>query len=117
MAVPLIDRDDLAFTLWRVLDAEALTRYPRFAEHDRGSFEQVIDTARRIAEEKFRPHAAQSDAVEPRIENGRVALIPEIGAALAAFPEAGFLAAHPAADHGGLHFPVKIGRAAGRERR
>src|SRR3546814_13054195 len=77
MAVPLIDRDDLAFTLWRVLDAEALTRYPRFAEHDRGSFEQVIDTARRIAEEKFRPHAAQSDAVEPRIENGRVALIPE----------------------------------------
>ena len=49
MAVPLIDPDDLGFALWRVLEAGRLTGYPRFAEHDRASFEQVIETARRIA--------------------------------------------------------------------
>src|SRR3546814_9491026 len=53
-----------------------------------------------------------SDAVEPRIENGRVALIPEIGAALAAFAEAGFLAAHHDADLGGLQLPWTIQQAA-----
>lgn len=112
MAVPLIDPDDLAFALWRVLGAEDLTRYPRFAEHDRGSFEQVIDTARRMAEEKFRPHAARSDVNEPRIENGRVVLIPEIGEALAAFAGAGFLAAHHDAGLGGLQLPWTIQQAA-----
>jgi butyryl-CoA dehydrogenase len=112
MAVPLIDRDDLAFTLWRVLGAEALTRYPRFADHDRGTFEQVIETARAIAEDKFRPHAAKSDANEPRIENGKVVLIPEIGEALAAFAEAGFLAAHHDAEIGGLQLPWTIQQAA-----
>jgi len=112
MAVPLIDRDDLAFTLWRVLGAEALTRYPRFADHDRGTFEQVIETARQIAEDKFRPHAAKSDANEPRIENGKVVLIPEIGEALLAFAGAGFLAAHHDAEIGGLQLPWTIQQAA-----
>lgn len=112
MTVPLIDPDDLAFALWRVLDAESLTRYPRFADHDRAGFEQVIDTARRIAEEKFRPHAAKSDANEPRLENGKVVLIPEIGDALKAFAEAGFLAAHHDAGLGGLQLPWTIQQAA-----
>jgi len=112
MAVPLIDPDDLDFTLWRVLGAGDLTRYPHFAEHDRGSFAQVIDTARRMAEEKFRPHAAKSDSSEPRIENGRVVLIPEIAEALSAFAGAGFLAAHHDAAIGGLQLPWTVQQAA-----
>lgn len=112
MAVPLIDPDDLAFTLWRVLDAESLTRYPRFADHDRGTFEQVLETARQIAEDRFRPHAAKSDANEPRLENGKVVLIPEIGTALQAFAGAGFLAAHHDAALGGLQLPWTIQQAA-----
>ncbi|NQW08304.1 MAG: acyl-CoA dehydrogenase [Alphaproteobacteria bacterium] len=112
MAIPLIDPDDLAFTLWRVLGAEALTHYPRFAEHDRGTFEAVIETARRLAEEKFRPHAAKSDANEPRLENGKVVLIPEIAEAVAAFAEAGFLAAHHDAELGGMQLPWTIQQTA-----
>jgi len=112
MAVPLIDPDDLGFALWRVLGAERLTAYPRFADFDRAAFEQVIDTARRVAEERFRPHAAKSDATEPRLENGRVVLIPEIAEALAAFAEAGFYAAHHDAELGGMQLPWTIQQAA-----
>ena len=112
MTIPLIDPDDLSFTLWRVLDAEALTRYPRFAEHDRDTFEAVIDTARRLAEEKFHPHAAKSDANEPTVKNGKVVLIPEISDAVNAFAEAGFLAAHHDAELGGMQLPWTIQQTA-----
>jgi len=112
MTVPLIDPRDLDFALWRVLDAEQLTRYDRFAEHGRETFDAVIETARRIAEEKFRPHAAKSDANEPYLENGKVVLIPEIKEAVAAFAEAGFMAAHHDAENGGMQLPWTIQQAA-----
>lgn len=112
MAPPLIDPRDLEFALWRVLDAEQLTRYDRFADHGRETFEAVIETARRIAEEKFRPHAAKADANEPVLENGKVVLIPEIGEAVRAFAEAGFMAAHHDADRGGMQLPWTIQQAA-----
>lgn len=112
MAPPLIDPRDLDFALWRVLDAEQLTRYERFADHGRETFDAVIETARRIAEEKFRPHAAKADANEPYLEKGKVVLIPEIGAAVRAFAEAGFMAAHHDADRGGMQLPWTIQQAA-----
>jgi butyryl-CoA dehydrogenase len=112
MPVPLVNPRDLEFSLWRVLDAEQLTRYPRFADHGRETFEAVIDTARRIAEDKFRPHAAKSDANEPYLENGRVVLIPEIKEAVSAFAEAGFMAAHQDAERGGMQLPWTIQQAA-----
>ena len=112
MATPLIDPRDLEFALWRVLDAEQLTRYERFAEHGRETFEAVIETARRIAEDRFRPHAAKADANEPHLENGKVVLIPEIGEAVRAFSDAGFMAAHHDADRGGMQLPWTIQQAA-----
>ena len=112
MAAPLIDPRDLDFALWRVLDAEQLTRYERFADHGRETFEAVIETARRIAEDKFQPHAAKADANEPYLENGKVVLIPEIGEAVRAFSEAGFMAAHHDADRGGMQLPWTIQQAA-----
>ncbi len=112
MTVPLIPLQDLEFVLWRVLQAETLTGYPRFDSHDRTTFDTVIDTARRIAEEKFRPHAAKSDAEEPRIENGKVVLIPEIKEAIEAFADAGFLAAHHDDELGGMQLPWTIQQAA-----
>ena len=112
MTWPLVDPRDLEFCLWRVLGADRVTAYPHFAEHDRAGFEQVIETARRIAEDSFRPHAAKSDANEPRIEDGKVVLIPEIKQALAAFAEAGFLSAHHDAELGGMQLPWVIKQAA-----
>lgn len=112
MTWPLVDPRDLEFCLWRVLAADRVTGYPHFAEHDRAGFEQVIETARRIAEDSFRPHAAKSDANEPRIEDGRVVLIPEIKQALEAFAEAGFLSAHHDAELGGMQLPWVIQQAA-----
>ena len=56
MSEMLIDQRNLAFELYEVLDAEGLTQRPRFADHNRETFDAAIGTARTIAEKLFAPH-------------------------------------------------------------
>ena len=56
----LMSRRDLAFLLYDWLDAQALVALPRYAEHSRETFDAVLDTSERIAEDLF-AHAARGD--------------------------------------------------------
>ncbi|GAC1622819.1 MAG: acyl-CoA dehydrogenase [Nevskia sp.] len=104
----LVNRRDLDFLLYELLDAESLCGYEHFSIHDRSSFDQVIEAAHTLAEQKFLPHAAKADAHEPSFDGTRVQMIPEVGAALRAYVDGGFLAAGFAAEHGGLQLPYTI---------
>ncbi len=46
MSETLLSSRNLAFELYEVLDAEALTQRPRFAEHSRETFDAALGTAR-----------------------------------------------------------------------
>ena len=107
-ASPLIDRRHLDFLLYEVLDVERLTRYPRFAEHGRETFDAAIDLAHQIAVEKFLSHNRKSDLNEPRMVDGKVVLIPEISDALDAYNAAGFAAALADFDAGGMQLPFVV---------
>lgn len=90
MSETLLSSRNLAFELYEVLDAEGLTRRERFAEHNRETFDAAIGTARSIAEKYFAPHNRKGDENEPRYEDGKAILIPEVKPAVDAFLEAGF---------------------------
>ncbi len=107
----ILSRSDLDFLLFDLLDAEGLTAYPRFAEHSRESIGQVLDLAEQLAEDLFQPHAAKSDAQEPRFDGKDVHLIPEIKQALDAYVDAGFPGAGFDAELGGLQLPYTIAQA------
>ncbi len=106
-----IPRRDLDFQVFEVLDAESLCRLPRYAEHDRQVFDGVIDSAYRIAEERFEPFAAACDAEEPRVEDGRVWMIPETKQAFTAYNDASFTAASFDTADGGMQLPLLIMKA------
>jgi butyryl-CoA dehydrogenase len=108
----IINRRDLDFQLFEVLDAEALTQRPRYAEHSRETFAAVLDTATAIAEEKFAPHNRKADEHEPSFDGQRVSMIPEVAEALKAFCEAGFIAAAHDFERGGMQLPVLLTQAA-----
>ncbi|MEO9901940.1 acyl-CoA dehydrogenase [Nisaea sp.] len=108
----LIRDRDLSFLLYEHLGIERLLERPRFAGQGRESYDAILETARLIATEKFRPHNRASDLDEPRIENGRVVVHPEIGPAIAAFSEAGFAAAHHDEALGGMQLPWVVTQAA-----
>jgi len=111
MTETLLSARNLAFELYEVLDAEALTRRERFAEHSRETFDAALSTARSIAEKYFAPHNRKGDENEPRYENGAAVLIPEVKPAVDAFLEAGFLNANRDFDAGGMQLPTLLSQA------
>ncbi|KFE54125.1 acyl-CoA dehydrogenase [Pseudomonas syringae] len=111
MSELLLSSRNLAFELYEVLDAEALTRRERFAEHNRETFDAAIGTARAIAEKYFAPHNRKADENEPRYENGEAILIPEVKPAVDAFLEAGFLNATRGFEDGGMQLPTLLSQA------
>ena len=107
----LIPRRDLDFQVFEVLDAASLCRLPRHAGQDRAVFDGVIETAYRVATERFAPFAVASDVTEPRIVDGRAWTIPETRAALAAYNEAAFTAATFDEVDGGMQLPLLVAKA------
>ncbi|MFD1825682.1 acyl-CoA dehydrogenase [Mumia zhuanghuii] len=109
----LVSRRDLDFLLFEWLDVEALTSRERYDDHDRTTFDGVLDVSERLAAEKFAPLAAALDVDEPRIgDDGKVVLLPEVAEALAAYNEAGLPGMSFPSEHGGFPLPFAVQRAA-----
>ncbi|GAA5233340.1 acyl-CoA dehydrogenase [Verticiella sediminum] len=111
MSAQLMDRQDLEFLLFDLLEADKLCERERYAEHSQDTFKAVLDTAERIAASKFAPHAHDADEHEPRFENGKVTMLPQVGEAIRAFADAGFLAAGHDDESGGMQLPVSVAQA------
>jgi len=101
----IVDRRELDFVLYELLDVERLLQHPRFHAYDRGAIQQMLDIGQKIAEQKFLPGAAEADANEPVIINGKVRLPTSTGRALRDYAEAGFFALPFPEEAGGLQAP------------
>ncbi|PJI46528.1 MAG: acyl-CoA dehydrogenase [Pseudomonas sp.] len=111
MSETLLSSRNLAFELYEVLDAQALTQRERFAEHNRETFDAALGTARGIAEELFAPHNRKNDENEPQYVDGGAVLIPEVKPAVDAFNQAGFQNASRSFEQGGMQLPHLLARA------
>ncbi|TBU71306.1 acyl-CoA dehydrogenase [Phytopseudomonas daroniae] len=111
MPETLLSARNLAFELYEVLNAEALTSRQRFNEHNRETFEAALETARSIAEELFATHNRKGDEQEPQYVEGTAQLIAEVKPALQAFIDAGFLNATRDFEAGGMQLPNLLSQA------
>ena len=107
----LLSRRDLDFLLHDWLDAGALLRRPRYAEHSRETVDAVLELSQQLAERHFAPHNKLADSSEPRLVDGRVEMIPEVRRALAAFAKSGLLAAPMDPELGGDRLPHVVATA------
>ena len=83
----LVKRKELAFQLYEVLNTESLCGRTRFTEHNRETFDAVMDIANKIATEKFATHNAKGDANEPTFDGQKVHMIAEVKEAFDAYVE------------------------------
>lgn len=67
----LINDKDLNFLLYDVFKLEALTKLERYQEHDKNTFDSILDTAKGIATDYFAPHNAKADQHEPSLMGSR----------------------------------------------
>lgn len=101
----IVDRRNLDFILYEMLEIETLFKAPRYQEYDRAAIGSMLDVSEQIAEKYYLPIAAKLDANEPKFIDGKVEIMPEVGEAIAAFAEVGMFAAGFDEDAGGLQLP------------
>jgi butyryl-CoA dehydrogenase len=101
-------RATLDFLLYDWLKADALCSRPRHAEHNRETFDAVLDLSEKIAVEQFAPLNRLTDVHEPEFDGVTVTLPKETPVALAAFGEAGLMAASKDAEVGGMQLPTVV---------
>ena len=111
MESKLLNRRDLAFVLYELLDVASLTARTRYCDHSRETFDAALDLAEQIALDHFAPHNRKSDEHEPTFDGERVTVIPEIAAALKAFVDAGLMAAEHDYEYGGMQLPLAVAKA------
>ncbi len=105
-------RATLEFLLYDWLHAEALTARPRFADHSRETWGQVLDTCERIAREKYAPFNRLVDTDEPRFDGEKVILPQATHEAWKALADSGLLAAAQDYELGGMQLPYTVESAA-----
>ncbi|WP_412740287.1 acyl-CoA dehydrogenase [Krasilnikovia sp. MM14-A1259] len=103
-----MSRRDIDFLLHEWLDTDALLARPRFAAHDRDTVDAMLGLAEQVAVHEFAPHNRAADLTEPRWDGHLVEVIPEVGAALKVFAEAGFFGAPLPEEVGGLDLPLSV---------
>ncbi|MFN7727156.1 MAG: acyl-CoA dehydrogenase [Rubrivivax sp.] len=105
-------RDTVDFLLHDWLNVEALLQRPRFADHSRETFAQVLDTCERIAREKYAPFNRLVDTQEPHFDGEKVVLPQATHDAWSAYAESGMLSAAQDYDIGGMQLPYTLEAAA-----
>lgn len=109
----LLSQRDIEFLLYEWLDIASITARERFSDHDNTSFNAILETARRIATERFAPIRRLCDLQQPRFDSesadGQQVVLPaETGAAVRAYIDSGLLSATQDYDNGGLQLPQTV---------
>ena len=104
----LISLRDFEFLLYDILNVETLCETDLYQMHDRSVFDAILQSAKKLAEEKFETHSAQLDQDPPELVDGEIRIIPEVKAAVDAFVENGFSAGPFDEKWGGLSLPLSI---------
>ncbi|MBL0196276.1 MAG: acyl-CoA dehydrogenase [Myxococcales bacterium] len=124
MSVPsqkLVSDELVNLLLYRVLDVEALTALPAFADHGRDTFDPWLATCRRLGGEVLAPTYAAMDASPPTLESRRtpweerderdeasVRVHPEMATVWEALAKAGVVAASRPFAVGGQQLPLTV---------
>ncbi len=112
MAAAMINERDLEFMLYELFDSEGLIGRERYQDHDRQTFNEVINTAKAIAEKHFLPIRQKLDTHQPAFDGKKVHLIPELKPAIAAVNASGIGSATADYELGGMQLPPIVASAA-----
>lgn len=106
-------KKDLHFQLFENLQVTELGRFPYFQDHDRETFQMVLDSAEQIATQSLRPYLTDMDRNEPQLVDGKIYVHPAMGDIIRQFSEGGWINATFSYEEGGQQLPNVIHMAAG----
>lgn len=108
MAKQYFSRRNVDFLLYEVHNAEELTKYERYADHSRETFDMTLDSAVQIADNHMFPYVKSVDENEPQLKDGKVTVHPKIKDYLHAMGDSGIIGADFDYEVGGAQMPVTV---------
>ena len=76
MSDKLVNRRDIDFNLYELLDIEKLNKHPYFEDHSKETFDMALDAAYQLAQEVFWPKYQEMDKQECHMKDGH-AIVPD----------------------------------------
>jgi alkylation response protein AidB-like acyl-CoA dehydrogenase len=111
MIEKFVSERNLKFLLYEVFDAESLTRYSYYGEHDREIFDLVLATGLKLAKDLLRPVLREMDQRPPELVEGRVKVHPVVRTFMRECGEGGWIGANAPFELGGQQLPLMISGA------
>jgi alkylation response protein AidB-like acyl-CoA dehydrogenase len=96
---------NLQFLLYEVFNIEELTKFTGFDDHDRETFDMILDTAGQIAKDQLYPFCAEMDKNPPKFVDGRITVHPMVGDWMKQAGEGGWISAPFLYELGGQQLP------------
>ncbi len=111
---PIVDSRDVKFILFELLDVEKLTKFDRYKDFDKDTFESTVELAEQIAVEQVYPINAAADKKHAQYNPStkEVTIPEEYFPGMKAYYEAGFIALATKQEVGGMGMPDVIYQAA-----
>ncbi len=103
---------NLQFNLYQLLNVEQLSQYTYFQDHDRESFDMVIDAAEQIADKMLLPLLTEMDRKEPQLVDGKIRVHEGMRAIVKRFGDDGWINAPFSYQEGGQQLPSVVHNAA-----
>jgi alkylation response protein AidB-like acyl-CoA dehydrogenase len=105
---PLLDDALVDLLLYDVLGVERLCERPRFADHDRSTFDLYLGAARRLARDVLFPSYKPVDEEPAVLKDGRVFVHDQVKRAWPRLAELGLIAATRDVEVGGQQLPESV---------
>ncbi len=103
-----ISKKNLDFLLYEVFDVLSLTGYDYYRDHDRETFDIILDTAHSMAQNIFRPVLEEMDRNPPELIDGNVKVHPAVRTIMKEFGDGGWIGSSFPESAGGSQLPVTI---------
>jgi len=111
MAEKYFSERNLKFLLYEVLDVGRLLPHAFFADHNRESFDLILDTAAKVARDRLYPIFRDMDREPPRLVDGQVKVHPNVGALMQEWGEGGWIGAAFPYETNGQQLPATLSMA------
>ncbi len=103
-----VSMDNVKFTLFDVMDAESLVQYERYQDHDKESFEILLDSIKDYSDKSLFPYFKEMDEDPCRYEDGKIYTHPAVGEMMRVAGENGHIGATFDYEIGGIQLPHLI---------
>ncbi len=105
MSREFVNERDLRFLLHEVHDLESLAVYPYYGDHDRETFDLVLETALKLAQDLLFATFREMDQHPPRFVDGAVRVHPMVAQFMKECGEGGWISAMAPYEVGGQQLP------------